>query len=126
MLEQVMTEFGRRLGLGHLALLGGRPLTLDIKGLGNLSLELEAQGKAEVLMTLAAPLPPYDQTAMKRALEICSFDQSRLFNLSAGCQADHLLLMTRLPIDGCQGSDLERAAEMLIVEMRSILTEGVG
>ncbi|MDR1111018.1 MAG: CesT family type III secretion system chaperone [Deltaproteobacteria bacterium] len=121
MLEQAMSEFGRRLGLSEMALSADKPLSLELAGLGVLSLELEAQKKTEVIMSLAAPLAPYDQSTMRRSLEMCHFNHNRPYSLATGCQADHVLLMVRLSADRCQGSDLERAAEMLIGEMRSLL-----
>ncbi|MDR1086476.1 MAG: CesT family type III secretion system chaperone [Deltaproteobacteria bacterium] len=121
MLERAITEFGQRLGLGTLTLSPGRPLTLKIDRLGSLTLEL-AKAAPEVLMSLAAPLAPYDRSVMRRALETCSYDRNRPLALAAGCQADYLLLMARLPVSGIQGRDLERAAETLMAEMRILLT----
>lgn len=124
MQEHVLAEFGRRLGLGPLTLSVDQPLTLKL-GTGFLSLELTAEPAAEVLMILSGPLAPYDQATMRRALEACSFEHRRRFGLACGRQGDSLMLMTRLPADGCRSDDLEQAAEMLITVMNDLTGPGV-
>ena len=69
MLEQELSEFGRRMGLPALAFTPGGLAALDVEHMGRLHLEKSGKpGAEELLIYLVLPCPVHDREAPERAL----------------------------------------------------------
>jgi type III secretion system chaperone SycN len=109
----VMAAFARRIGLPDAANAGENPAVFDLEGLGQLTLEA-AEERGDFMMSLAVPLPPYDDERLLAALRLCHPDRVRPFPLSCGLHRDHLIFMSRQPCDDLTAAALENQAIFLI------------
>jgi type III secretion system chaperone SycN len=110
--RKILQEFERRLGISPRQHDRG-PVTFDLQGLGSLTLETPG-GESELIATLAAPLPPYDDSTLLAALKTCHPDRVRPFSLACGLARDSLLLVSRQDIAGLSAASVENQAIFLI------------
>jgi type III secretion system chaperone SycN len=109
--QAIVAAFMQRIGLPGKA--EANPVVFDLEGLGQLSLETRA-GKAELMMSLAVPLPPYEEERLLAALRLCHPDRARAFPLACGVHHDHLLFMSRQRQASMTAATLENQAIFLI------------
>jgi type III secretion system chaperone SycN len=109
--HELMIEFGRRLGLENIDA-GQDPLVFDLEGLGQLT--LESAETEDLLVSLAVPLPPYDEDRLLAALKSCYPDTVFPFPLGCGLHGDRLIFMSRQNRAGLTAATLENLALFLI------------
>jgi type III secretion system chaperone SycN len=122
--RQIITEFARRLGMADWRC-DDLPAVFQLEGLGALTLELDERGDA-LLMSLALPLPPYDETQLLAALRRCHPGGNRPFSLACGLRQDRLMLMNRQPGVQLSAAGLENRAMFLIRQATEIRKGGQG
>jgi type III secretion system chaperone SycN len=111
--RELMAAFMNRIGLEGAADAGANPVVFDLEGLGQLTLETRAEAD-ELIMSLATPLPPYEEERLLAALALCHPDRARAFPLSCGLRHDHLLFVSRQRRAALTAATLENQAIFLI------------
>lgn len=125
MLEQELSEFGRRMGLPGLTFGPGGLAALDVEHMGRLHLEKsEQRGATELLIYLARPCPAHDREVPERALALCHYRYPRPFPLSAGMHGDQLIMLTRLAEREATAANMEKAV-LLLADAMNKAAQGV-
>ena len=110
-MEHVIAEFGRRMGLMSLVLERGKPVRLNMEGLGTLFIEDAGE---EILLYLARDFPPHDRDVPRRALALCRSGLARPFPVYAGLYKDNtLIFLTRFNAEKISLQVLEEAVPIL-------------
>jgi type III secretion system chaperone SycN len=112
--SEIIRAFGRRLGLGDIGQTA--PFVLHLEGLGQLT--LEAAGD-DLMLSLALPLPPHDDTRLLAALSLCYPDRVLPFSLGCGLHKDHLFFISRQKSATLTAATLENQAIFLINNART-------
>jgi len=113
-------DFARRIGMNDWRCddLERAPAVFRLEGLGTLT--LEPGPRDTLLMSLATPLPPYEDAPLLEALRRCHPDRVTPFPLACGLARDQLVLMSRLPRGGLTAAALENVALFLIRQANEI------
>ncbi|MDR3159372.1 MAG: hypothetical protein LBU11_10320 [Zoogloeaceae bacterium] len=109
--QTIVEAFMQRIGLPGKA--RTNPAVFNLEGLGQLSLETREE-KADIMMSLAVPLPPFEEERLLAALRLCHPDRARAFPLACGAHRDHLLFMSRQRQASMTAATLENQAIFLI------------
>lgn len=114
MLDYEIEAFGRRLGLEHLSLSPEGVARLDIENVGSLYLERsENQGRKELLIYVAVPLPAHDDGEIRRLLELSDYRRGLPMPVSAGAFSGKAVLLTRMAETAVTAAGLENALRFL-------------
>jgi type III secretion system chaperone SycN len=117
--QGIVGAFMNRIGLRGAANTRANPAVFDLEGLGQLTLETREE-EDELLMSLATPLPPYEEARLLAALRLCHPDRARAFCLSCGLHHDHLLFMSRQRLATLTATTLENQAIFLIDNAKAV------
>jgi type III secretion system chaperone SycN len=109
----IVEEFMNRIGLKDTTNAGANPAVFDLQGLGQLSLET-VEDDDDLVMSLAVPLPPYEEERLLAALRLCYPDRVPPFPLLCGLHHDHLVFTSRQDHAGLTAARLENQAMFLI------------
>ena len=106
-------EFMNRIGMKDTTNAGANPAIFDLQGLGQLSLET-VQEDDDLVMSLAVPLPPYEEERLLAALRLCYPDRVPPFPLLCGLYHEHLIFVSRQDRGALTAATLENQAMFLI------------
>lgn len=109
----LVEEFMNRIGMKNTTNAGANPAIFDLQGLGQLSLET-VQEDDDLVMSLAVPLPPYEEERLLAALRLCYPDRVPPFPLLCGLHHDQLVFVSRQDRGALTASTLENQAMFLI------------
>ncbi len=114
MISTEIAEFGRRLGLTDLSL-EERPLSMDIEGIGKLTLELKSEpGVPRVLTVMLSSVTiqdPAEET--RRLLRAADWRSNPPYTIQCGSLNDRVFALTRLEEGRIQAAEIENALRYL-------------
>jgi type III secretion system chaperone SycN len=114
----IVEEFMNRIGFKDSRDAGANPAVFDLQGLGQLSLETVEED--DLVMSLAVPLPPYEEERLLAALRLCYPDRVPPFPLLCGLHHDHLVFVSRQDRAGLTAATLENQAMFLIDSAKAV------
>jgi type III secretion system chaperone SycN len=109
----IVEEFMNRIGMKDTTNARANPAVFDLQGLGQLSLET-VEDDDDLVMSLAVPLPPYEDECLLAALRLCHPDRVPPFPLLCGLHHDHLIFSSRQNRASLTAATLENQAMFLI------------
>ena len=113
MLDYELNEFGKRLGLSGIDLREG-PMSLDIEGIGTLTLETrEREGERELLVMLTAPVPESDTEKLHALLAAADWRSNPPYTVSTGALRDKVFALVRIPEEEVKAAAVENALRYL-------------
>ncbi len=114
MTERDLADFSGRLGLPSIELSKDKPFAFTLDGRVHFTMQYSALGR--LCLVLSAPLPEYDDAALKKAFCSCSYlHKGRKLDFAVGFAKDKLYLMHELPADAT-GSDAVNAVLALLAQ----------
>ncbi|MDR3205415.1 MAG: hypothetical protein LBV23_11875 [Deltaproteobacteria bacterium] len=117
---EAVADFGRRVGLGSLSLGQKSSVSLELTGLGRLSIESSADDRGDLIVSLSKELPPYDHQSLLKALEECSPTKANNLPICCGFQGDRLVIISRVENRTLSGPVLQSVVKGLIKIISSL------
>lgn len=109
--NHTLNEFGKTIGLDDLSFPETGTVSLQIEQMGTLFFE---QASDEVLVYLTRPLPPFSDTALQTALNLCHYEQGHQVVVQAGLRGDDLLaFLARIPAHEFTMPAIDRSISLL-------------
>ena len=113
-IEQVVEEFGQRIGLPHLALDEERSLHLDSADGTSLGFyRIDDAAKPEVVVYRSMPANYLSPAQYRMALQAANFRANRPWPFQAACDQRELFMAVRIPERAFMLSSLEKALDDL-------------
>ena len=91
-IDEVIREFGRSIGMEVLALREDGALVLDMQRLGTLAIELIGERREDLSLSLSRRITPPDEAACSRLLEMCHYRSAFTWPVRAGLTSSGDLL----------------------------------
>ncbi len=109
-MAQIVSDFGKRIGMPDLALDGNGRLRMALEdGTGMGLLHLTGEGSPEIVVYRSCPLSYLNAPAFRTALRLADFRQPNAWPVQAGMSPRDLLLAMRIPERAFSTSSLENA-----------------
>lgn len=113
-IAQIVSDFGRRIGLPDLSLDDGGRLRMVLEdGTGLGLLQLSGEGSPEIVVYRSCPLAYLNAPAFRIALRLADFRQPNAWPVQAGMSPRDLMLAMRIPERAFSTSSLENALSRL-------------
>ncbi len=120
-IAEIVSDFGRRIGLPDLALDGNGRLRMALEdGRGVGLLHLTSSGNPEIVVYRSCPLAYLNAPSFRSALRLADFRQPNAWPIQAGMSQRDLMLAMRIPERAFSTSSLEHALSRLAESFESI------
>lgn len=122
MIEQVMADFAKRIGIAELSFSDRGVIQLEIQNAGVLYFEKQVLDNTEQLLVyMAKKFSPYDTEFPRKLLEFCSFDKGHIPPLYGSIAGDNCILGLRFSDGRLTGADLENSVYYLNDKFKALL-----
>ncbi len=120
-IAQIVSDFGKRIGLPDLALDGDGRLRMALEdGTGMGILHRPDSGPSEIVVFRSCPLAYLNAPSFRRALRLADFRQPNAWPVQAGISQRDMLLAMRIPERAFSTSSLEQALSRLAELLESL------